>query len=81
MGIWGGKLGASDSEVGGGRTVAVRAGRSVMHAIFSRRVEGSDPYAVDMAVVRGEMSAPRAWHLSKSVLTITVRFRSIRPVI
>ena len=83
LGICGGRTTVPSSSclAGGGRTVAVKAGRSDMHANFNIKSLGSDPYAAEMASVNCAVGAPRAWHRSIRILTITVRFRSINPVI
>jgi len=83
LGIWGrGAVVPSSSCLdGGGRTVAVRAGKSDTHAIFKINSLGSDPNAVDMASVNCVVGAPRAWHRSMRILTMTVRFLSINPSI
>jgi len=66
---------------GGGRTVAVRAGRSDTHDIFRISSLGSEPNAADIASVSCAVGASRAWHRSIRILMMTVRFRSISPVI
>ena len=66
---------------GAGRSCPERRLISSMQDIFKISVLGFESYAEATASVSLEVSAPRAWQRSRSVLTTVVRERWIRPSI